>query len=94
MKNRNGRAFHTPEQMYEAYRRGRISGFLASESSVNVQVKRKGLPKPIVGEVLSRVPIYHYLGAEFSPILAKFSKLIEKTRVFEKIIDPRSETSH
>jgi len=91
MKNKNGRAFHTPNEMYEAYRREHISGFLASESSVNVQVKRMGLPEPIVGEVLSRVPIYHYVGAEFSPFMEEFSTLIEKTRVFEKIIAPSSE---
>lgn len=87
LKGKNGYAFHTPEKMYEAYRNGRISGFLASESSVVAQVKRMGLSRPLRGETINKIAIYHYLGAEYEPIMRQFSELISKNGVFQKIVD-------
>lgn len=81
MKGENGKAFHSAEEMFAAYNEGLISRFLAADASVAIKIKRKELaPAPMHDQTIHEVPLFHYLGKEFSPFMAKLSQSLSAKR--------------
>lgn len=75
--------------MYTAYNEGKLNGFLGPTQAIQTQIKSGGLsPSPQMKENLFDVPLYHYLGAEFKPFMARLSALLEKKNPFE--VDPEN----
>ncbi len=77
MKTRGGRAFPDEIQMHDAYNKGTIKGFLASDFGTVARLKRNAFsPPPEREEVLLKAPLYHYLGEEFTPIMNRLERLL------------------
>ncbi|MEH6472630.1 MAG: hypothetical protein V7752_15405 [Halopseudomonas sp.] len=84
MKDRDGASFASAIEMFNAYRRGHIAGFLASDNSVTTLVAKGDLlPAPILEKNLLRAPVYHYLGSEHTEFMAKVSELLAQENPFE-----------
>jgi len=85
MKTQEGKAYHSEAEMYDAYNRGHLSGFLAGDIAVhNMIAKGSFIMPPKQGKVENRVPLYHYLGKEFSPFMEKLSAVL-KTQPFKHL---------
>lgn len=83
-----GIAFNDEAKMYEAYRKGRLGGFLSSDITLNIWLKSHDLsptPDPVEAEVLLVSPLYHYLGAEFAPFMQRFSALVVSADPFKEL---------
>ncbi|MCW9035296.1 MAG: hypothetical protein OQJ97_13830 [Rhodospirillales bacterium] len=79
IKNHKGKAFHSVEELIDAYNRGNLSGFLQTDLSVEQFIKdKKFLLSPEKGELLSVGPLYHYLGKEFTSIMDRISERLAK----------------
>ena len=79
MQGQDGKAYHSEADMYEAYNKGHLSGFLATDVSVrNMIAEGKFAVSPKHGKTEHRVPLFHYLGKEFSPFMKKFSAMLKK----------------
>ena len=84
MKNRDGVAFFSAVEMYDSYQRGKISGFLASSNSFSTQSDNLDLhPVPIFGALISKLPLFHYLGTEHSGFMKQISELLTNKNPFE-----------
>jgi len=91
IKKYQGLAFHDEEKMFEAYRRGRLGGFLSSDLTVNTWLMSNHFspaPNPVASEVLMVVPLYHYLSAEFRPFMEKLSELLATQNPFRRLQVP------
>lgn len=78
LRHVTGRAFANSMQMYEAYNKRQIKGFLAADFGVHARIKANKLsPVPEIGEILLKAPLYHYLGKEFAPVMGR---LVEKLK--------------
>jgi len=82
---------HTPimynTEKYEAYAKGRIKRFLSADTNVEDMIEKNILgntPQPIIEKTIATLPLYHYLGAEFTPFMEKFSALVSQTNPFRK----------
>ncbi|MFD2207718.1 hypothetical protein [Kiloniella antarctica] len=83
MERRRGKLFKTVEDVYEAYNKGEIGSFVSSDFSVLHNVSEgKFIIAPDQGESIMRAPLYHYLGAEFSPFMKLFSDYLRKNTPF------------
>lgn len=77
MKNRAGVAFFSSVEMYDSYQKGRISGFLSSSHSFNTRPDNLNLhPIPIFGALISKLPLFHYLGTEHTDFMKQISELL------------------
>lgn len=89
IKDRNGVSFPSTTIMFASYQKGLISGFLASDNLVSAQIaKDRLLPSPILGELISSTPVYHYLGLEYAEFMGKVSEVLIKDNPFEKVSMP------
>jgi len=83
MKGRNNIGFHSAKKMFDAYSKGRLGGFLGAPYSVQVKVASRVItPAPIMSEILISEPLYHYLGAEYAPVMRQFSEIVRKRNAF------------
>lgn len=86
VKGKRATKFHNPDAMIEAYNAGRISGMLIADlSAVNLADEGLISPRPEKSDVVARSPMYHYLGTEFSPFMARFSALVKAEDPFSLI---------
>ncbi len=75
--------FHTDLQVVEAYNRGYISGFLATEQWVDTLRRENRLnPMPVLKKTILSIPIYHYVGVDFSAFMADFSNELKLNAPF------------
>ena len=78
IKDKHGKHFPNESEMFQAYNKGQIKGFLAAAASVAGPIKKRAfLPLPEKGEVLVEEPLYHYTGGEFGAFM---EALTEKLR--------------
>ena len=85
MKGQEGKAYHSEAEMYGAYNKGHLSGFLATDASVrNMIAEGKFIVPPKHGKTEHQVPLFHYLGKEFSPFMEKLSAAL-KTQPFRHL---------
>jgi len=86
LNGRKSKAFHSAEDMFEAYNAGLISGFLAADFSVGIRMASNELkPSPVHAKTLHDLPLFHYLGKEFAPFMAKFSKVLTADEPFKAL---------
>ncbi|MEH6650767.1 MAG: hypothetical protein V7707_12140 [Motiliproteus sp.] len=68
---------YSAAELCDAYNLGNISGFLSNYVSVDELVNRKRLsPMPVIDKKLPSYPLYHYLGAEYEPLMQRISQLL------------------
>jgi len=90
LKNRKSKAFHSAEEMYEAYNAGMINGFLAADFSVGVKMASNELsPPPAHAKTLHDLPLFHYLGEEYAPFMARIAKLLTTEAPFKTLLPKR-----
>lgn len=66
---------YSAAELCEAYNSGSIRGFLSNYFSVDELVNRKQLnPMPVIDKKLPSYPLYHYLGAEYEPLMQQISQ--------------------
>lgn len=86
MKRRNKSVFHDAEIMHETYRNGRLGGFLGTHYTVRSMASRGRLtPAPTMGKIIVSEPLYHYLSAEYAPLMARFSDIVRERNPFSFI---------
>jgi len=88
IKNYNASSFHSGKEMYEAYRKGRLAGFLSSDLSLGTWLAKnnfKPADNPIAEKVLMVAPLYHYVGSEYSVFMTRLSGLLMKQKPFQKL---------
>ncbi|MCZ4282929.1 hypothetical protein O4H49_19255 [Kiloniella laminariae] len=91
MKNRRGKSYSNSNDLLRAYTDGEIGSFLYTDSAMEVKVSsHKISPIPLKGERVVRAPIYHYLGAEFTPFMRRFAKYLDQHEPFS-FIEKRDE---
>ena len=89
MKNRDGMAFYSTFEMYDAYQKGLISGFFDSSNPTKSQFANVDLqPVPILGELISKLPLFHYLGVEHKEFMEKVSELLKTENPYDRVIVP------
>ena len=89
MENRAGIAFYSTFEVYDAYQKGLISGFFDSSNSANSQFDNADIqPAPILGELISKLPLFHYLGVEHKEFMEKVSELLKKENPYGQVIVP------
>ena len=89
MENRDGVAFYSTFEVYDAYQRGLISGFFDSSNSANPQFDNFDLqPDPILGKYISKLPLFHYLGVEHAEFMEKVSELLKTENPYGRVILP------
>jgi len=88
VKGKNVRKFHQAADQIRAYNAGFLSGILIADLSVFKLAAKGGIkPIPVRGEVVHSSPMYHYLGAEFSPFMDRFSKRIKADNPFNSVVN-------
>ncbi len=82
------KSYHNIEKMYEAYNAGNLAGMLSSNFYVRRDIKA-GLFKipPTIKEQVSTYPVYHYLGSEYAPFMAKFSTHLKNKKPFDAYVE-------
>ncbi|MEH6632841.1 MAG: hypothetical protein V7776_18645 [Halopseudomonas aestusnigri] len=83
MKGRRGRIFNTVEEIFNSYNNREIGSFVSSDFSVLNRISNGGFDVvPDQGEGIMSAPLYHYLGAEYSPFMKLFSDHLRKYSPF------------
>jgi len=86
MKDRSGRQFHTSDQIFSAYNKGQLGGFIASNYSVLNKLRNKDLAAPpYLEEQVFSAPMRHYLHQEFSEFMLAFNQYIKVHSPFRKL---------
>ena len=71
----NALQFYSAADLFDAYRNGDLSGFLASYINNDRLINRHRLsPEPTIGKALPPRYLYHYLAKEFEPLMQQISK--------------------
>ena len=77
MKGNRGRRFSNVEELFFAYNSGQLAGFLSNDMAVLSGVDAsKVTPRPVKVKTILTLPLYHYLGREFTPFMEKLSDLV------------------
>ena len=83
MEGRRGRLFKTVEESFNSYNNGEIGSFVSSDFSVLHRISEGGFNVvPDQGAGIMSAPLYHYLGAEYSPFMKLFSDHLRKYSPF------------
>jgi len=89
MKSRDGMAFYSNIEVYDAYQKGLISGFFDSSYLANTQFDYLDLqPAPVLGKYISKLPLFHYLGVEHAEFMGKVSEVLKTNNPYERVILP------
>ncbi|WP_419904741.1 hypothetical protein [Kiloniella sp.] len=87
-ENKRAKRYRGIDELINAYNRGKISGFLASDITVILAIQTGRVETDLIRkEVIFSAPIYHYLGDEFSPFMKRFSNYLKKNTPFKEIED-------
>lgn len=85
IKNVQGKSFASSRDMFQAYNRGQIRGFLAANPSVLKLISIGELsPIPERAKVLLDEPLYHYVGGGFEAFIEAFTEKL-KNQPFKNV---------
>lgn len=71
----NSLQMYSSSELYAAYNRGDLHGFLSSYSTEERFVSRQRLvPRPVIEKNLPDRHFYHYLGQEYAPLMQQISQ--------------------
>ncbi|MCZ4282928.1 hypothetical protein O4H49_19250 [Kiloniella laminariae] len=88
MKNHRGKVFNSSEELVKAYQTGEIGSFLYTDFIMMTKITEgEVLPVPQKGGRIIHAPLYHYLGVEFTPFMARFSQYLDQHEPFAVLED-------
>ncbi|MEH6469880.1 MAG: hypothetical protein V7752_01405 [Halopseudomonas sp.] len=77
-KQANTLQFYSSQELFDAYKQGRIRGFFSSYRSEQAFVEVNQLqPVPVIGFAYPSLELYHYLGREFEPFMQRLSQMLQ-----------------
>ena len=84
VKNRkNVRALHSLSDAEKSFKNNELGGFLAADKTVDMMLATgTWTVKPIAKEVVTTIPLYHYLAVEHAPFMRRFSNFLESHHPF------------
>ncbi|WP_156176798.1 hypothetical protein [Kiloniella spongiae] len=86
MDGRRGKIFNSVEDVFLAFDHGEVGAFLSADFSVSSYQAEKGFQtEPSRAEKINTASLYHYLGAEFTPFMKRFSKFISDHSSFSEM---------
>ncbi len=86
MDGRRGKIFNSVEDVFLAFDHGEVGAFLSTDFSVSSYQNQKGFQIiPARSEKINTASLYHYLGAEFSPFMERFSNFIATHSSFSEM---------
>ncbi|WP_085908560.1 hypothetical protein [Kiloniella majae] len=89
MDGRRGKIFNSVEDVFLAFDHGEVGAFLSTDFSVASYQAEKGFQiTPVRFEKINTASLYHYLGAEFSPFMKRFSMFISAHSSFSELEIP------
>ncbi|NVJ92388.1 MAG: hypothetical protein HWE34_12060 [Methylocystaceae bacterium] len=79
-------SFGSEENMFQAYERGSIGSFLTEKQSVDLlQAQSFFKTSPKMVKVISDLPLYHYLNADYADFMKAFSAYLVKNKPFKAL---------
>ncbi len=79
-------SFGSEENMFQAYERGSIGSFLTEKQSVDLlQAQSFFKTSPKMVKVISNLPLYHYLNADYADFMKKFSAYLVAHKPFQAL---------
>ncbi|MDX1736956.1 MAG: hypothetical protein R3261_01895 [Alphaproteobacteria bacterium] len=83
VKGKPSLLFYTANQMFKAYANKKLDVFLAAPFEVRQYNDIYPLsPLPIEAEVISKLPLYHYLSSDFAPFMEKLDAYLSSNQPF------------